>query len=504
MVSGDPRRGVGLRLEIGRPDTNSCFSAPLWVILFRVRWGLLFSIISFGVVAAANPSGPGLPNPHLGTGASGDRVSALYQQLRSILPAGSKAECVLKKANEVMGFDKTAGTSVGSFNSGAETANQQRLNKMPCYATLTKAFYDELNEGGNAKGRPTLGEVAQGADSGRVWKLAQKYSGGDNRLAMLMIGTCLHDDQSNRLASPAIRSDSPLVQKNDPILRKFADQVRSLRERLKSDGLSTDEKTALQGALDKAEEELDFYSNKSLIRKKVFCPDVNSNVFQQGGLSPTTVLDPKVRDLLAYAHGRKMSQIPAKEYHVYGAAALGCALSECKVSEAETRLIQQAISRAYRGIRLCSLLSNPAPKARGQAWDDAAVIFRENFLSANMVREGGVCTFALYDGPLNPESDEPRGIISRLMHDNACKKSGWSQQRCDDALRVVRSWFADEAWTAAQHDKGGAFGNRACASEPPLQNPEQKACAVLKRLEDEVGTPAVIPNPGGTGKDGTR
>jgi hypothetical protein len=458
------------------------------------------------LIGASNAlaAGPAPTSPHLGTKASGDQVNALYSQLRSLLPPGSKVECVLKKANDVMGFDKTAGTSVGNFNGGAEALNNDRVKNMPCLATLAKAYYDELNEAGKANGRPTLAEVAQGADSGRVWSLAQKYAGGDRRLAMLMIGMCLHDDQANTLLSTQIRMDSPLVQKNDSHIRKLADDVRSLREKAKAEGLSADEKSAIQTALAAAEKELNTFMYESPRRRKVSCPDVNSRVFLQGGLSPTTVLDAKTRDLLAYAHGRPMSQIPAKEYHVYGSAALGCALSECKVTEAETRLIQQAISRAYRGIRLCSLLSNPAPKPRGQAWEDAAQLFRENFLAAELVKEGGVCTFALYNGPMNPETDEPRGVISRLLHDNACKKSGWSQQRCDDAIRVVRSWYADEAWTAAQHDKGGAFGNRACANEPPLENPEQKACAVLKKLEADVDVPAVTPNIQGSGKEGIR
>lgn len=399
----------------------------------------------------------------------GTLVKKEYESLLRWLPDGSKAQCALKVLDQKLGFSDLGSKPIGSKNHGANIRGQELLTSSSCFSTLAAGFYREIAWRERRSYATLADSASEKGMSGWVWDLAQKYSGGNRRLAMELIGLCMNDYLS-----------TPTTFSIDPRPASFLDM-------------------------------------SSQSHKWLVCPNQHSIAFLPGSLGQTTELDPRVRRAISSVHRKPMNQIGAKEYHVYASATLGCALTSCGLNENEAALVQDMLARAYRGVKLCDLTKsalsgkNVLPGSisdeqslqlynrRLQVVRDAAQVFRDNHATPD-----SICSFVLYSGPQAPadlgQRIEP-GLFTRITKGNHCGHREWSNERCEKALRHIQTWELDELWTRAQHSKGSRFGSRACLAEPPLNGVDSVACEALEKLERNNGQPA----PGqGTPRDGDR
>ena len=131
-------------------------------------------------------------------GASGQTADGVLRFPEKSFP-GSKLACVAETyRKEANPGSKTLASDAYSI----EKTSTERLNK-PCLSTLSRRFYEELDRinNTNQQGGPRI-SILDEAGSGRhkglqpgwLWKLAQKYSGGNSTLSVRLIGICLQDN----------------------------------------------------------------------------------------------------------------------------------------------------------------------------------------------------------------------------------------------------------------------------------------------------------------------
>lgn len=315
-------------------------------------------------------------------------------------------------------------------------------------------------------------------EPGWVWKLAIETSGGDALQALNLIAACGNDDESGGFS----------YQKVNPALK----------------------------------------------RNILNCPPRDSVFYAQGGLGADVDIDDnfkkKIVDIQSQSSG---DDIPGKYYHVYSSAFLACHLISNGFSKGITTSLEKDAAFAYRSITKCDenaglLAQRPTIQAL-QKMAKKQNKSLEDFLASKLGLysqkscdnlsgdEKVVCTFL---SPIATAKDfkvDKENIMESLMGIDAAtlykkwfvggttygidlpctdmrllgpsnlmksagtlekvflKPSGWSDERYNNARKLVASWKIDFDWTITQHNVGAQFAAKNCSNQAaPLNFCPQK------------------------------
>ncbi len=412
--------------------------------------------------------------------------------------------------------------------------SEKRL-KQPCFSTLARRFYDNVQKQDRKFTDSSSSSLMDEAGAGIykslrpswVWENAIEYSGGNSVLAMRLANICLSDNLPVEYDGVTRYSEGEKA----AALSKIQEKLARLNSAKNKDPDWTQEiipkLEVQQASLQSTSEDLHPYTLK--------CPNRKSTAYVSGSLHPSTTLPTETREAILDIYDRK--KFPDKQYHTYAAAAIGCSLAKCNISETEVRLFQSQAAALYRGIRLCGFIktaqkwrnilkernalvpknlkallenqnenkeaiqnlkyanictvsmqscpvySDPLPS------DDRFVNLISSSIDAAELFESGQiikslpCTFGNYSGPkLQSEDILPGTFIDRLWYKNGCRKNGWNQSRCDEAAKRLRSWEVDELWTRAQQERGAIFGFNQCKGQKDQSddNIELQACKAIQ------------------------
>jgi hypothetical protein len=201
-------------------------------------------------------------------------------------------------------------------------------------------------------------------EDGWLLRLALKHSKGNPEAAFELIGMCGHDDVSQ--GSYIYYDDSETAkQKNADQLSKLKEQKKQLDENLQKTFKkfsSTDEAkdevyqlgqqgTFLSGQIKMMSMQRDAGRNEYLQ-----CPPQNSDFFLPGSLSSKADISPSLASKVKKIQSTDLKNghfIPAKYYHVYGSAFLGCKMVEKGMTPVQAATVQKQAARLYRGVRMC-------------------------------------------------------------------------------------------------------------------------------------------------------
>ncbi|MBX2988965.1 MAG: hypothetical protein KF802_13835 [Bdellovibrionaceae bacterium] len=476
--------------------------------------------------------------------------------------AGSKAACVSRVVEREINPAAYQGDEKTVFieNKGMRATNEQRLAASPCLSALAVRFYQDLNQNHLSSQRPALKEVAGQGERrhlkpGWLWDKAIDLTRGNPRLAMALINICLNDDIPNATKKIFVRMDRDEASRIKKTYAEYGSEQNKKTDP-KWSMLTMDRYLSYLKEFKESETPGQFDVPVDLI-----CPERKNEAFVPGSLSLNTDLPEEVKKTIIDLQSLEpaAAPLPAKSYHVYGSAALGCALSNCGLNETEIRSIHDKMAMVYRGIRLCAHTKEvnqlrkdlekaglkrqttgqrekflqtltslktqsdffdllPGRKMEGyfaltsditqsqKNWRDNAperkkAILRlltlmdagQMYEDGNLFKDGALpCVFATYTGPqLQGEETLKGSFFDRALYGNGCRQKGWSQQRCDEAAKLLQTWEVDELWTRAQHIRGGLFGFQKCkASQTEEKDFEKLSCALIR---DQAGQKTPLP-----------
>lgn len=249
----------------------------------------------------------------------------------------------LKRYLEVVGLDAYTDANPGQANHGLNRFISEQISKNWCFGKLASQFakeqynlddelwrkYENQIQSRPLKARMSLADVAgqnvKDLEPGWLWQKALRFSGQDKNLAVSLIGVCGHDDtaqgpyefwdRSAEAMSLAAKSDS---------------------SELKKLGLNTE----------------------------VYCPQRASFMFLPQSLGKEWDISPKLKTKISQIQNPVQGArgMPAKYYHVYGAAFATCQMIQEGMPAGLAEGIQVEASRFYRGIRLCGKVNSLSEK----------------------------------------------------------------------------------------------------------------------------------------------
>ncbi|MBO9668498.1 MAG: hypothetical protein J7501_17000, partial [Bdellovibrio sp.] len=215
-------------------------------------------------------------------------------------------------------------------------------------------------------------------------------------------------------------------------------------------------------------------SGGGLVAAKLYCPGRNSALYVPGAAGP--VLDENFRKkigLLQYPNKGSVG-LPAKNYHMYMGAYLGCQLQKCGVGKTLSSQIVGAFARTYRKVRLKEKFGerdfkrinnvieeselNPADPAVEQLGEDTIQYDAMTLYKNGTFDKGTLLDDDLYfKEKLSPSQTRPQRSL--------CGIPGWSNNRCMSARKKLAEWIADIDWTVASQTSGAEWGWKQCDSE---------------------------------------
>lgn len=215
------------------------------------------------------------------------------------------------------------------------------------------------------KNRPSINDrVGQGSkshlDEGWLMRLAMKHAKGSPEAALEIIGMCGHDDTSQGKFSYYDRSEAARA-KNLEQVAKFKEQKKALDDQLKKafQNYDVDQKAVfnLSKMASFAANQIVKLSNAEGRKEQVSCPPTNSDFYVPGSISGDADISSALKEKIRTIQGdgkKDASFIPAKHYHVYGSALLGCKMAQNGVKPEQATMIQKQAARFYRGLRMCN------------------------------------------------------------------------------------------------------------------------------------------------------
>jgi len=220
------------------------------------------------------------------------------------------------------------------------------------------------SEYGCLKNRPSLNDrVGQGAksylDEGWLMRLAMKHSKGNPEAALELIGMCGHDDTAQGNFSFYDTSEAAKA-KNLEQAAKLKDQKKAMDDELKKafKNFDSDQKAVyvLSQKASFAAKQIETLSKAEGRKESVTCPPQSSDFYLPGSLSGDADISPALKDKIKVIQGdgkKDTSFIPAKHYHVYGSALLGCKMAQNGMKPEQAAMVQKQAARLYRGLRMC-------------------------------------------------------------------------------------------------------------------------------------------------------
>ncbi len=216
--------------------------------------------------------------------------------------------------------------------------------------------------------RPAIDDhVGKGARSyledGWLLKLAMKRTNNNPEAALELIGMCGHDDvaQGNYdyydKSQAAIEKNLAQVEKLKEVKVKVDDDLKKAFKKFSS---NEDEKAKVYELGKKGlflNRQIKGLSQKDGRDETLLCPPQKSDFFAPGSLADGADISPslveKVRNIQSVGPSNGHF-IPAKYYHVYGSAFLGCKMVASGMTPAQAVAVQTQAARLYRGVRMCT------------------------------------------------------------------------------------------------------------------------------------------------------
>ena len=443
----------------------------------------------------------------------------------------AQAKCVINKITEIVGLDKYehGDASIHATNSGLNSHLNKEEKEDACLQDAEFQLYHRISEldgtHGNEKlrlwrDRPSLADSAgkgkyEQFKEGLLWDLALRYSQGSAKRAITALTTCGNDDVVGRSGSP--RPSKQVAQDEIQYLsEKISEEQKTLSQTVDN------EKTAkLMKSIGKYTDELnDLKDPEKKIISGGGCPQVNSVLYLPKIIGPDLPDDIKEKVIKIQAPKNGGSSIPAKSYHTITGAYLGCRLVECDISPELSSEIAGKIARAYRWIITKDKthaekelnLTEVQKKYQKQFgkdelpdWNDPEMY---KWLKAND-KKGTIYrnypytdATILYDkwfvgpyrvgGPDNLLDEDPYYKSLALGASRAlksfCDIPGWSNERCQEARKILATWEVDFERDEGATKAGAAWGAEQCLQEkkhPVAKNP---ACeAPVQNSSDRKG-----------------
>lgn len=210
---------------------------------------------------------------------------------------------------------------VGTGNQGIQDYFASHFKNNDCFAEAAFGFYRDIKKMNTQSRRPRLSDVSGEGEflnkkKGWLWQLALRHAKGKANKAMALIGLCGHDDINQG------------IYRNERVETK-----------LRAEGWDDED-------LFTFDEQLDDYK---------LCPLRDSNFYLPQSLGEEVDVSKELKKQIAsiQAEGR-LDALPAKHYHVLGAAFLTCQMIEAGLRPSLASGLQELAARTYRGIRLCN------------------------------------------------------------------------------------------------------------------------------------------------------
>lgn len=210
---------------------------------------------------------------------------------------------------------------VGTGNQGIQEYLAYHFETNDCYAEAAFRFYRDIKKMNTLSERPRLSDVSgegafQQKKKGWLWELALRHTHGNKNKAMALIGLCGHDD-----------------------INQGTFQNERVETKLRSEGWDDED-------LFTFDEHLDGYK---------LCPLRESDFYLPQSLGSGVDISHGLKNQIASIQADGRAEIlPAKYYHVLGAAFLTCQMVEAGLRPSLASGLQELAARAYRGIRLCA------------------------------------------------------------------------------------------------------------------------------------------------------
>ena len=217
---------------------------------------------------------------------------------------------------------------------------------------------------GCMKNRPSIDDrVGQGSksylDEGWLMRLALKHAKGNPEAAFELIGMCGHDDVSQGSFKYYDSSEAAKA-KNIEQVEQLKAQKKAMDEELKKafKNFDSDQKAvyALSKKAQFASTQIEELTKAEGRRERVTCPPKEADFYLPGSLSSNADISPTLKEKIKTVQGdgkNDTSFIPAKHYHVYGSALLGCKMAQNGMTPDQASTVQKQAARLYRGIRMC-------------------------------------------------------------------------------------------------------------------------------------------------------
>jgi len=465
-----------------------------------------------------------------------ESLSAAIRAINDFLPESS-AKCASQRLSTLVGAKNYESNNIGSSNKGLDRHFQNFQLDNQCFSELARKFWNQVDEadwqsGKLDSGRPTLSEkTGKGrfADQkpGWLWQRALEATNGNSTLAMTLVGMCTNDDIATEYTyyqpNSTTRSDAQTR------LDEIQTEVNQKRRDLKGLESANPEFIILSQTIDLLLNEAKniktamLFPNMPQVEKTWSCPGRTSSVFAQGSIDPSfqlpRTLSAEVIAAQERPHRVKPTKLPSKSYHFSGGAITGCELVKCGLEPETAEKVAGLIAATYRATRLCPEIKRlqrkkielekdfnskfNAPDFARQVekilvekersygppdslWEksviarfrndlvqvDAATLYGEWYLGG---KEGLPCTHIRFGGPkiLNRSYDTDGSRVS-------CGIDGWSDERCRNARRKLRTWDVDFDWTKTQHEIGARFGAKNCKVREDTREVVDRVCADRK------------------------
>lgn len=303
---------------------------------------------------------------------SASQMQTTIEKIMNKLPNG-KLKRGLNKYFEVLGLNNYT-TNVGVENSGLARYLEKSVGQNSCFGQMAHKFYDEVKQYDDTKKSeinemsifqiPLSARVGQRpykeTEPGWLWQKAIRMSQYDGNLAISLIAVCGHDDVMQGKFY-YVESDPEIVGK---IFQKI-DKLRTEAELKISENNSDSEevKTAIKTVdfLNEAEAKIKKYNG---IGKKLYCPLRVSSLYLPQSLGKDIDISDEMKAKIVEIQAPKegATAMPAKYYHVYGAAFMACQLIQQGVSPKIAEILQMQAARGYRGLRICEITNDYVAK----------------------------------------------------------------------------------------------------------------------------------------------
>lgn len=340
--------------------------------------GAIASVMSSSLIAKADlepPSSAAAPAAIANTSPPQQDLymnasTQLIEWLKKNIPEG-QFKCASDIYLKTLGLDKYGDTrSVGAKNAGLVSYFDQQIQSNPCFASIARRFYltieneDKLLQ--QISRRPQIVDKAgvgpfAHRSPGWIFDRALKATGGNPNAAMTLIGLCGNDDIGVTYNLPSTKvAPSILANELDPKkhVQKLMDEASDILRKTSNLSRSSEEYAFLSSQFIELREQIDFLQSGQA--PGFSCPGLESSMYAPESLSkeinlPSSLID-EIKETQKTPSPNSIP--PAKYYHFYASAFMGCQLAKCGISPSTAGQLQKFFASGYRALRLCPVIRN--------------------------------------------------------------------------------------------------------------------------------------------------